>query len=419
MNKYYSRFIEKEVDSKMKSSGAVVIEGPKFCGKTTTALRYAKSLIRLNTSHAIELAKLETKNILRGETPRVIDEWQTVPEVWNEVKNWIDENPSFGQFVLTGSSTPADKSKIYHSGAGRITTAKMRPMSLAESKDSNCSVSLTELFNNPDADIFNENNDSNLEMIAHYICRGGWPLSVLAGKDIALDVTRNYYEGLFNFEYSENEKFRNKNPELMRMILKSYARNISTQAPIKTLRSDVMSSNNRTLDPKTMDDYLDALKDLFIIEDLSAWNPNLRSKAAIRTTPTRHFVDTSIAAAVLGISPSDLMGDLNTFGLFFEDMAVRDLIIYSSVIGGSVKHYRDSLGLECDAIIHLNNGKWAAIEIKLGGEKLIEEGAANLKKMSQTVNEDNMAFCMVLTATGAAYKRKDGVLVVPINCLTA
>ena len=418
MAEYYNRFIEKNIERKMRSSGAVVVEGPKFCGKTTTALRYAKSSIRLNTAHSIELAKLETRNMLNGETPRVIDEWQTVPEIWNEVKAWIDEKPDFGQFILTGSSTPADKSKIYHSGAGRITTVKMRPMSLAESRDSKCTVSLGELFENQNADIFDENNDSSLEKIAFYLCRGGWPLSVLAGEDIALDVTRNYYEGLFNFEYSENEKFRNKNPELMRMILRSYARNISTEAPLKTIQSDVISANNRTLDNKTLTEYLDALRDLFIIEDLSAWNPNLRSKAATRTTPTRHFVDTSIAAAVLGITPADLMQDLQSFGFFFEDLAVRDLVIYASYLGASVKHYRDSSGLECDCILHFENGKWAAVEIKLGGEKLIEEGAKNLAKLKKVVNEDNLTFRMILTATGAAYKRKDGIYVVPINCLT-
>lgn len=419
MKQYYDRFIEKTIEKKLKSSGAVVIEGPKFCGKTTTALRYGKSEIRLNTVQSIELAKLEPKNVLNGQTPRVIDEWQTVPEIWNEVKAWIDENPTFGQFVMTGSSTPADKSKIYHSGAGRITTVRMRPMSLSESKESHDSVSLKEIFENPKMDVFDENKDSSLEKIAFYLCRGGWPLSVLSDNDIALDVTRNYYEGLFNFEYSENEKFRNKKPELMRMITRSYARNISTEAPMKTIQADVISSNSRTLDNKTLDDYIDALNDLFIIEDISAWNPNLRSKAAIRTTPTRHFVDTSIATSVLGITPADLLQDLNTFGLFFEDMAVRDLIVYASCIGAAVKHYRDSSGLECDAIVHFENGKWAAIEIKLGGERLIEEGAKNLEKLRAVVDNDKLAFRMILTATGPAYRRKDGILVVPINCLTA
>ena len=419
MAEYYNRFVEKTIERKLKSSGAVVIEGPKFCGKTTTALRYARSSTRLNTASSIDIAKVETRNVLRGQTPRVIDEWQTVPEIWNEVKAWIDENPDFGQFILTGSSTPADKTRIYHSGAGRIATVRMRPMSLAESRDSKGSVSIGALFNNQDLDIYDENTDSNLERVAYLVCRGGWPLSVVAGEDIALDVTRNYYDGLFSFEYSENEKFRNKNPELMRMILKSYARNISTEAPIKTIQSDVMNTNNRTLDNKTLSEYLDALRDLFIIEDITAWNPNIRSKYAIRTTPTRHFVDTSIATAVLGIAAGDLMSDLQSFGLFFEDMAVRDLSIYASYIGASVHHYRDSSGLECDAILHLENGKWAAIEIKLGGEKLIEEGARNLTKLESIVDSDKLAFRMILTAVGAAYRRRDGIYVVPITCLTA
>ena len=418
MKKYYNRLVEKEIEKALKSAGAVVIEGPKFCGKTTTALRYSKSDIRLNTAEAINLARLETKNVLRGETPRVIDEWQTVPNIWNHVKAWIDENPRFGQFILTGSSTPADKSAIYHSGAGRIARVKMRPMSLTESKDSAACVSLGELFSNPKANVFNENKNHSLQKTAFYICRGGWPLSVLAGEEIALDVTKNYYDGLFNFEYSENEKFRNKSPELMRMILRSYARNISAPVPLKTIQSDVTSSNNRTLDNKTLNDYLEALKDLFIIEDLEAWNPNLRSRAAIRTTPTRHFVDTSVATAVLGITPNDLMNDLPSFGLFFEDMAVRDLTIYSNYLGAKVKHYRDSSGLECDAIIHFENGKWGAVEIKLGGEKLIEEGAKNLEKLKKVVDNNNLAFRMILTATGSAYKREDGIYVVPLNCLT-
>lgn len=418
MAEYYNRLIERKIENKMRSSGAVAIEGPKFCGKTTTALRYAKSDIRLNTRQRIELARLQPKNILKGDVPRVIDEWQTVPDIWNEVKAWIDENPDFGQFILTGSSTPADKSDIYHSGAGRITTITMKPMSLTESRESSCTVSLKELFDNSDTEVFDENKDSSLERIAFLLCRGGWPLSVRAGDDISLDVTRNYYEGLFNFEYSANEKFRNKKPDVLRMVMRSYARHISTEAAVKTIRTDVMETNNRTLDPKTLDGYIEALKDLFIIEDIEAWNPNLRSKAAIRTTSTRHFVDTSIAAAVLEISPADLLRDLNTFGLFFEDMAVRDLGIYASYLDGSVKHYRDSSGLECDAVLHLRNGQWAAIEIKLGGEKLIEEGAASLNKLKKTVNEDGLAFQMIITASGPAYRRADGIYVVPINCLT-
>lgn len=418
MAEYYDRLIERRIENKMKSSGAVAIEGPKFCGKTTTVLRYAKSDIRLNTRQRIELARLQPKIVLRGDTPRVIDEWQTVPDIWNEVKAWIDETPDFGQFILTGSSTPADKADIYHSGAGRISTITMKPMSLTESKESACTVSLKELFERSDAEVFDENTGSSLERTAFLLCRGGWPLSVRAGDEISLDVTRNYYEGLFHFEYSANEKFRNKKPHVLRMVMRSYARHISSEAAVKKIRTDVMESNNRTLDAKTLDDYIEALKDLFIIEDVEAWNPNLRSKAAIRTTPTRHFVDTSIAAAVLEITPADLIRDLKTFGLFFEDMAVRDLSIYASYLDGTVKHYRDSSGLECDAVLRLRNGKWAPIEIKLGGQELIEEGAANLKILKETVNEDGLAFQMILTASGPAYKREDGIYVVPIDCLT-
>jgi len=414
---YYTRYIENEIERKMKSSGAVAVEGPKFCGKTTTAMRYAESSIRLNTSSAINLARLETQGVLRGKTPRVIDEWQTVPDIWNEVRGWIDENPGFGQFIMTGSSTPADKSKIYHSGAGRISVVRMRSMSLFEAKESSGTVSLMKLFDDENADVFDENTGSSLKRMAFLMCRGGWPLSVIADQDIALDVTENYYNGLFNFEYSENEKFRNKKPEVMRMVLKSYARNISTEASMQTIRADVIGNNNRTMDPKTLDDYVEALKDLFIIEDMEAWNPELRSKTAVRTTPTRHFVDTSIATCALGIEPEDLMMDLNSFGLFFEDMAVRDLNIYASAMGGTVRHYRDSKGLECDAVIHLKDGRWGAVEIKLGGEKLIDEGAANLKKLAEIVEGKAPVFKMILTASGSSYRREDGVYVVPLDCL--
>jgi predicted AAA+ superfamily ATPase len=361
---------------------------------------------------------LEPRNVLIGEQPRLIDEWQTVPDIWNVAKEWIDEKPEFGQFILTGSSTPADKTEIHHSGAGRIVTLMMRPMSLAESLDSRGTVSLNALFDNPSMSIFDLNEDWSLSDLAYLICRGGWPLSVQPDRQVALDVTSNYYQGLFNFENSENKKFRNKSPEMMRMILRSYARNISTEAAYRTLIADVSASNNRTMDSKTFDDYMDALKDLYILDDLDAWNPNLRSKAVVRSTSTRHFVDTSIACQALGIKPSDLINDLNSFGLFFEDMAVRDLKIYSMLRGGEVKHYRDSRGLECDSVVHLEDGRWALIEMKLGGEKLIEEGAENMQKLKADIKDNQgPSFMMVLTGTGAAYRRKDGVFVVPINCL--
>lgn len=413
---YLDRSVEKKLEKKIASSSVVVVVGPKFCGKTTTALRYAKSSTRLNTSTAIQIASMNPSAVIAGEKLRVIDEWQTVPELWDELREYVDNNPGFGQFLLTGSSTPEDKSKIFHSGAGRIVKLMMRSMSLYESNESKGIVSLGELFNN-DITIYDLNKEQTLENIAYLICRGGWPMAVTASNEVALEVTKNYYSGLFNFEYSDNEKFRNKKPDVMKMVLRSYARNISTEASIQTIRNDVIEKNNRTMDTKTIDDYISALEDLFIIEDIDAWCPKLRSKTTVRSTPTRHFVDTSIATAALRISPADLLNDLESFGLFFEDMAVRDLKIYSDLIDGEVKHYKDSSGLECDAVIHLENGKWGAIEIKLGGEKLIEDGAKNLLKLQSNVVGTKPKILMVLTAVGSAYRREDGVYVVPLNCL--
>ena len=418
MAKYLDRYIDSVIERKLKSCGVVVVSGPKFCGKTTTSERFAKSEVKLNTRQMIQLARMEPRNMLLGEKPHLIDEWQTAPDIWNVAKEWIDEHPEFGQFILTGSSTPADKTQIYHSGAGRIVTLMMRPMSLAESKDSRGSVSLYDLFDNPDLAIFDMNEGFSLSDMAFFVCRGGWPLSIQEDRQVALDVTQNYYQGLFNFENSENKKFRGKSPEIMRMILRSYARNISSEASYQTLIDDVVKSNNRTMDSKTFDDYMDALKDLYILEDIEAWNPNLRSKTVVRSTSTRHFVDASIACQALGIKPADLMKDLNSFGLFFEDMAVRDLKIYSMRRGGEVRHYRDSRGLECDAVVHLEDGRWALIEVKLGGDDLIEDGAKNMMKIKKDINsQQEPSFMMVLTATGPAYRREDGVYVVPLNCL--
>jgi len=418
---YYKRCIENQIERALKSSGAVQISGPKFCGKTTTAMLYQKSMIRLNTDAVIQAATINPKAVLSGEKTRLIDEWQMVPDIWNQIKADLDIDYQFGKYVITGSSTPADKDKIYHSGAGRITTIKMRPMSLWESKESNGAVSLADLFDNGDSFTGSLENDITLEDIAFLMCRGGWPLSILSEKQVSLDITRNYFNGLFVFENSKNEKFRNKKPEIFRMILKSYARNISTECAIQTMIEDVKQSNERSMNAKTFDEYLDALKDLYIIEDIPAWNPDIRSKTSIRSTPTRHFVDTSIALASLNVQPQDLLNDVNSFGLFFEDFAVRDLSIYACSIGGQLSHYRDNAGLECDAVMHLEDGRWGAIEIKLGGEKLIEAGAKSLnlfeEKIKTKSNEKHPSFKMILTACGMAYKRADGIYVVPINQL--
>jgi predicted AAA+ superfamily ATPase len=416
---YVSRLVEKEIEKKLRTSGAIVVAGPKFCGKTTTCMRYQKSFVKLNTKQAIALAKLNPKSVLAGETPRLIDEWQTVPDIWNCVKDDLDDEYQFGKFILTGSSTPVEKTDIHHSGAGRITPIKMRPMSLWESGDSNGKVTLMDLFDGGDGFTTDYNDGFDIEDVAFLICRGGWPISVLAGKDIAIDVTKNYYNGLFLFEDSDNERFRNKKPEVLRMILRSYARHISTEASVSTIIEDVKQNNERSMDAKTFGDYMEALRDLYIIDDLQAWNPNIRSKTSIRTTPTRHFVDTSIACRALQIGPEDLTKDLESFGLFFEDLAVRDLSIYANSLDGEVRHYRDNAGLECDAVIHLEDGRWGAVEIKLGGDKLIEEGAKSLKLLRNKIIEKSdhrsPSFLMVLTAVGPSYLREDGVYVASIN----
>ena len=418
---YYPRLVEKEIELKLRTSGAVVVAGPKFCGKTTTCMLYQKSFVKLNTKQAIAMARLNPKAMLKGETPRLIDEWQKAPDIWNQVKDDLDFNYEFGKYILTGSSTPADKTEVHHSGAGRIAPVMMRPMSLWESQDSKGGVSLGDLFNGGEEFTWDTNQDFTLDDVAFLLCRGGWPISVLAPKDIAIEITKNYWNGLFAFEDQENERFRNKKPEVLKMIIRSYARHISTEAAISTIIADVRQSNERTMDTKTFDDYLEALKDLYILEDMPAWNPNIRSKTSIRSTPTRHFVDTSIACRALGVMPEDLLADLESFGLFFEDMAVRDLKVYAGTLGGEVRHYRDNAGLECDAVIHLENGQWGAIEIKLGGDDLIEAGASSLKrlkaKLAEKSDEKAPSFLMVLTAVGSSYQREDGVYVVPINLL--
>ncbi|MCR5083602.1 MAG: DUF4143 domain-containing protein [Parasporobacterium sp.] len=418
---YYERYADKLIPRALKSSGAVLVAGPKFCGKTTTSLRYQKSVLRLNTQQAISIAQMNPAATLNGETPRMIDEWQKVPDIWNCVKEDLDKEYVFGKYILTGSSTPADKTKIHHSGAGRITPIKMKSMTLFESGESTGEVSLIDLFEGKPISQIQMNEEHTLDDVAFYICRGGWPIAIGQEREIALDITRNYYNSLFIFEDSENEKFRNKKPEIMKMIVKSYARNISSEASKELIMADVRGNNERTLDSKTCDDYVEALNDIYILDDLEAWNPNIRSKTSIRQTPTRHFVDTSIGCRALNISPNDLMNDLNTMGLFFEDMAVRDLSVYAMAHQGEVRHYRDNTGLECDAVVHLEDGRWGAIEIKLGGDKLVEEGASSLKrlknKIEQKSDEPSPSFLMVLTAVGPCYQRDDGVNVVPINML--
>lgn len=419
--KYLHRYIEKEIELALDSSGVVVVEGPKFCGKTTTSKIYSKSSYSLDTKQKIELVQSNPEAILSGETPRLIDEWQNVPDLWNYARTEVDNRESkFGQFIFTGSSTPAEKDEIYHSGAGRIVKIKMKPMSLSETAESKGLVSLSDLFNGLD-ELFFLNENYNLNNTAFFICRGGWPLSLTDDRDRALRITRNYCSTLFSFENSKNKKFRNKKPELFKMIMRSYARNVSTEARRTKMLADINKHEDRNLSEETFDDYLEALRDLYIIADLDAWNPNFRSKTAVITSPTRHFVDTSLAAYSLNISPDDLLNDPETFGLFFEDFAVKELSIYTQFLGGEIRHYRDSNGLECDAVIHLENGEYCLIEIKLGGEALIEDGCSTLHALKRKILAEGRkapAFLMVLTAVGDAFI-KDDVFIVPINMIKA
>lgn len=418
---YYERYIEIEIQNKLKHIGAVVINGPKFCGKTTTCSIFAKSKISFSTKSQIEYASSDISKTLIGDKPKLIDEWQNISEVYDYVRNYIDESEDkFNLFLLTGSATPIDYETIYHSGAGRIVSLKMYPMSLYESKESKGIISLKELFINNDVPL--KENDITLDDIAFYICRGGWPLSVLIkNKEEALEETKDYSSNLFEFKNTKNGKYRNKKSEILYMLLRSLARNISTEVRRSVLIEDIYKHEDRRLDEDTFNSYYTALKDLFIINDLEAWNPSLRSRTAI-TSSTKHFIDPSIATSVLNISPNDLINDMETFGLFFEDLVIRDLTIYSSVIKGEIRHYRDKNGLECDAVLHLNNGDYALIEIKTGGKRLIDEGVKNLLKLKNELilkDKKEPSFLAIIVAAGTSYKTKEGVLIIPINYLKA
>lgn len=419
--KYYNRYIEKQIKEALEISGGVLVSGPKFCGKTTTCKRFASSLYALDTKEKIQLVQSSPLSILQGSHPRLIDEWQNVPDLWNCARTQIDSSEEkFGLFIFTGSSTPADRKEIYHSGAGRFVTLRMNPMSLYESRESTGEISLSMLFEEPQQHLFCINENYTLQDTAFYLCRGGWPLSVLGGRDKALKITSAYYSTLFEFENSKNAKFRNKKKNIFLMILRSYARNISTEARRKVILDDVNAHDDRNLDEDTFEEYVEALRDLFIIRDIEAWNPNFRSKAAVITSPTRHFVDTSIAAGVLNISPDDLMNDPRTFGMFFEDFAINQLRIYTEALGGEIRHYRDSKGLECDAVVHLNDGRYALVEVKLGGENLIRDGISTLSSLRNKIKTDNLpepSFEMIITACGNACTTDTGIHIVPINML--
>lgn len=422
MADYKQRIADSILERKVQGKGAVLIEGPKWCGKTTTAKQLAKSVLDLGDSSVLsqstQMIEISSGTLLEGETPRLIDEWQALPPIWDSIRNEVDKRSKPSQFILTGSSVLPDAEETIHSGTGRFAHVMMRPMSLFESGESTGRISLGDLFEGKTLEI--QQSNMELDELAYLTCRGGWPWATLISPKVALDQAFDYIDSVVNSDIQRVDKVK-RNPERARLLLRSYARNISQQVSFATIRKDMLASDSSTLDEDTVSDYIKALKKLFVIEDLAAWNPNIRSKAAIRTGDTRHFVDPSIGTAILGLGPKDLINDLNSFGLFFEDMAVRDLRVYAEALDGKLYHYRDSRGLECDTVLHRRNGSYALLEIKLGGEEHINEGAANMIKLSNNIDTERMAkpsFMAVIVGVGKyAYQRRDGVYVIPIGCL--
>ncbi len=422
MKEYNNRIVDSILQDKLEAKGAVLIEGPKWCGKTTTATQKAASILHMDNptekDQNLALAKLNPLRLLKGAVPRLIDEWQIAPTLWDSIRYEVDQRGEMGQFILTGSAVPADTKEINHSGTGRFSWLMMRTMSLYESKESTGEISLKELFDeNTNVD---GENPNDIEKLAFLICRGGWPGAIDLKEKPALQQAFDYLDGVAKSDINRADGIE-KNEERVRRIMRSLARNQGSQTPATAIANDILANDSSSVNEDTVQTYIKALKKIFVIEDMPAWNPNLRSKSAIRTSDTRYYVDPSIASASLGLGPDDLLNDLNTFGLLFETMCVRDLRIFAESLNGSVYHYRDNTGLECDAVIHLKNGKYGLIEIKLGGDDLIEEGAKTLKKLKDCIDTTKMnkpSFLMVLTGIGKyAYKREDGVLVVPIGVL--
>ena len=427
MKEYKSRIADKILAEKLDAMGAVLIEGPKYCGKTTLASQQAKSILSMSDPDTMEqniaMANTNIKLLLRGETPRLIDEWQIAPKFWDAVRNEVDKRDEDGQFILTGSAVPPSYDEIFHTGTGRFAWLKLRTMSLWESGDSTGEVSLAKLFATDKEEYFVEGiNNIDIERLAYLTCRGGWPKSLNKKTEkAALQQAIEYFEAVTKFDISRVDGTQ-RDSELARRLMRSYARNQGSQATAGTILADIINNESIDVSENTVYSYIKALKKIFVIEDSVAWNPNLRSKAAIRTSDTRYFTDPSIAVAALGLGPEDLVNDLNTFGLFFETMCIRDLRVYADALGGSVYHFRDKNGLECDAVVHLRNGKFGLIEVKLGGDKLIAEGVKTLTTLADKIDTTKMrapSFKMVLTGVGQyAYQRpQDGIYVVPLGCL--
>ena len=419
---YIPRIADSVLNFRLKAKGAVLIEGPKWCGKTTTAAAVAGSVLKMDepdrSQQYRQLAETAPSMLLKGDTPRLIDEWQLSPNLWNAVRYEVDQRSTVGQFILTGSATPAHLDSSMHTGTGRISRMRMRPMSIFESGESHGEISLEKLFAGQ-ADTVE--NHTTLEDIAFLMSRGGWPQAVTTrDKDAALFQARDYVESLVSLDINRVDAVERDKSKAQR-LLRSYARHCATQAKLETIRQDILANAADTFDQKTLYSYINALTKIFVIEDVPAWNPNLRSKVAIRTTDTRFFVDPSIAVAALGLGPQDLLNDINLMGLLFENLCIRDLRIYCELLHGNVYHYRDKSELECDAVVHLLNGSYGLIEVKLGGDSLIQQGADNLRNLASQINTTKMkppAFLMVLCAVAPfAYQRPDGVYVVPITAL--
>ncbi len=422
MKNYRKRIADDILIKKLEGKGAVLIEGPKWCGKTTTAEQIAASVLYMDDPEKkeqnITMAELNPKRLLKGDAPRLIDEWQLAPKLWDAIRFEVDHRGELGQFVLTGSAVPADTEEITHFGTGRFTWLTMRPMSLYESGDSTGEVSLKKLFDGTDG--IDGVSELTIDRLAFLVCRGGWPQAVDMREEIALNQAMDYYDAVVRSDINRADNVQ-KNPERVKRLMRSYARNQGGQIPNTVLAHDVAANGETPINEETVASYVNALRKIFVVEDMPAWNPNLRSKTAVRFSDTRYYIDPSIAVAALSIGPNDLMNDLKTFGFLFETLCIRDLRVFADALNGEVYHYRDRDGQECDAVVHLKNGKYGLIEIKLGGDKLIEEGAKSLKTMESKIDTDKMnipSFLMVLTGTGDyAYRRKDGVCVVPIGCL--
>jgi hypothetical protein len=415
---YLERVSDKVLDRALKSSGAVLIEGPKWCGKTRSAEERANSIIYMqdpdNRESYKRAADTKPSILLEGDTPRLLDEWQTTPVLWDAVRFAVDKRQERGQFILTGSAVPRDNI-VQHSGTGRIARMLMRPMSLFESLESNGTVSLKDIFNSmTDGGCI---STLTIEMLANAITRGGWPEAVCEQVESSMNHVYSYIDAVINTDASEVDGVE-KSPARLRTLMRSLARNISSTANISAIKND-MATDDEVISDKTISSYINALRRIFVIEDLPAWSPAMRSKTTIRTSSKRHFVDPSIATAALRATQSSLLSDFNSFGLLFESLCIRDLRVYAQANDGEVFHYRDRNNLEADAVIQLNDGRWGAIEIKMGASE-IDKAAKNLKALRDKVNVEKMmspSFLMILTASKVGYQRKDGIYVIPIGCL--